>query len=249
MQIIDFLSDPTLWNKADVLSPLAGKLIHNLPAGDTQKEILTSLKDQFCISQSMHFDAKEEIQQILKNASNELQRHFNIRDVTVFIMGIDNSEKFVNQNLGGVRGYAWPKVVLLYLNPSRNWQSELFRTTLHELNHCQRYVWSDPYHTFLDWLIFEGLAEAFESEVSGISNNENVKDQTVALFLPQMEKFWNTMPSDAGDWFAGNINRNLPVGLGYHIGHFLEKNFKSRNPTLKWSELIKIPSTEFVTSF
>lgn len=245
MHIVNLLAKPNLWTDPDIFKPLSGLQIHGQPIGHNLEEIVGSLKLHFGINEKMNVELTSEVNSVLARANTEFLKHFSTSTSTVFIAGIDNHEEFANNNLGGVSGYAWPDAVFLYLNPEREWKDMLFRTTLHEFNHCQRYVHNNPSASFLDWLIFEGLAEDFESELTGVASDYSDHDRIAVQYLPEVKKFWNEMPSDVGDWFFGKPEKNIPFALGYRIGNYLVRAFRQKHPKMTWAELVRLPSSEF----
>lgn len=171
MRVINFLSNPDLWQRNDLLLPLAGQLIHGEPVGTRAKEIFAAIESHFKISRHVILPAGNNIEADIAEAELLVSKYFDLRTVNVFVAGIDDSEEFVNTNLGGVSGYAWPNSVIIFLNPKREFRLLLGQTLIHELNHCERYKHCDPYKAFLDWLVFEGLAQSFENEIYGDSNS------------------------------------------------------------------------------
>jgi uncharacterized protein YjaZ len=246
MQIFNLLAHPELWDHEDTFKLLQGLQIHDQPMGSKAEEIIRSLKLHFGINDTMKVDITAKLNEVLGRANAELSKHFKSSSATLFIAGIDDTEGFANQNLGGVSGYAWPNIVFLFLNPDRSWEDLVFRTALHEFNHCQRFLHHNPYASFLGWLIFEGLAECFESEVSKLVTDDTARNQMALQYLPQIQQFWNEMPSDAGDWFFGKVEKNIPFALGYRIGSYLVSQFRQKNSGMPWSELVRLPSSEFL---
>lgn len=245
MRIINFLTDRSLWDKSELFLPFSGCLISAEPIGHTSSEIALSLKHHFGVSNKLELGPTDEVERVIGDAKCELEKYFDPVDVTIYIAGIEDTENETNKNLGGVSGYAWPNMVFLYFNPQRDWGRLLFRTAIHEFNHCQRYLYHDPYASFLDWVIFEGLAESFEGELIPESNFGRMLDNELQLYLQQVDKFWNSMPSDAGDWFFGNQDKGIPFALGYQLGYFLVENFRKKNPSMPWKELITLPAKDF----
>lgn len=246
MQIVNLLAEPILWDDPEVFESLQGLKIHDQPVGNNLEEITKSLSLHFGINKNISVALTSEVNSVLVRTDSELMKHFGTSTSKVFVAGIDNDEEFANKNLGGVSGYAWPNTIFLWLNPDRDWETMLYRTTLHEFNHCQRYLHNNPYASFLDWLIFEGLAEAFESEITGTHADYETLDKVAMQFITEVEKFWDTMPPDSGDWFFGSEEKNIPFALGYRIGNYLVRKFRAKNPSMKWDEIIRLPSKEFL---
>lgn len=248
MQVDNFLKTPSLWNSSTVFNPLYGHLIHGERLGFSTEEIFVELKRQFKISEKVLLADDKQIGEVLEKAESLLSEHFKINDVTIYIAGIDSTEDFTNKHLGGVSGYAWPNAIFLYFNPDKSWPHLLLRTALHEFNHCQRYCFTDPYKSFLDWLIFEGLAESFESELtnSNSSSNFEYSRKLAEKYVPQLSQFWNSLPDESHQWFFGDETKNIPIGLGYFVGYYLVERFRKSSPELCWEKLIKIPSQDFI---
>lgn len=245
MRIINFLTDRSLWGKAELFLLFSGRLISAESMGLTVTEITLSLKHHFGVSDRLELNLTAEIDRVIADAKCELEKYFDPVDVTIFIAGIEDTESETNKNLGGVSGYAWPNIIFLYFNPQRDWERLLFRTAIHEFNHCQRFLYHDPYASFIDWVIFEGLAESFEGELVPDSNVGRMDAKELQLYLPKVEKFWNSMPSDAGDWFFGNQDKGIPFALGYQLGYLLVENFRKKNPLMPWQELVTLPAKAF----
>lgn len=197
-----------------------------------------SLSEQFKIIQSA-FD----------RASSVAQSLIGLTDVDVIC--IDDSNMVIPEV--GVGGYTPGRhLSYLYVDPLNKELSEqeIFNTLCHELYHAKSYDGQGYGSTLLDSMIFEGLATAFEDEVSH-GNSFVVKELNARNTSEQLlQKHRDELLGEDFNhfrWFIFDETKELPRWAGYEIGyHIVKKYLKKTNK--KASELV-IEDLSLIESF
>lgn len=150
----------------------------------------------------------------------------------------------------GVGGYTPNRFLLyLYLDPVVDIdEEEIFNTLCHELNHAKRYEGPGYGQTLLDSMIFEGLATAFEEEVSGqkafMPSQLLARSETMEL-VKKMKPHFDDTDFEHFRWFIFDKRGELPRWTGYEIGYYLVRNHLLKE-NKKASELTLEASSAFI---
>lgn len=150
----------------------------------------------------------------------------------------------------GIGGYTPNRyLTYLYIDTSIDInQKELFNTLCHELHHAKRYEGPGYGETLLDSMIFEGLAIAFEEEVSGkeafMPSQLLARDDTENL-LKRVKAHFEDKEFEYFRWFIFDDTGELPQWTGYEIGYYLVRRYLS-NKNKKASEIVPEASSSFL---
>ncbi|MDP3794654.1 MAG: DUF2268 domain-containing putative Zn-dependent protease [bacterium] len=164
-------------------------------------------------------------------------------------------QEFIRTHMRGVHGYTpYRNVFYLFLHPRRPQKRIFFRevaaTVVHEYNHSIRFDHVDPNASFslLDSLIFEGLAERFQVEVtkqrrSIVTNTIDRKAASMLLvrIAPHLTSKSKKLYREV---FFGSIE--FPLWTGYAIGYHIVSEFRKRHQRLIWTEIIRLSSAELL---
>ncbi|HVX47967.1 MAG TPA: DUF2268 domain-containing putative Zn-dependent protease [Candidatus Saccharimonadales bacterium] len=126
----------------------------------------------------------------------------------------------------GIGGFTPSRhLTYLYIDPAAEInESEIFNTLCHEFHHARRYDGPGYGNTLFDSIIFEGLATAFENEVSGgkafISSTLRKRKNTRQL-INKCKPHFNDTDFDHFKWFIRDKSGELPRWSGYEMGYFI----------------------------
>ena len=179
------------------------------------------------------------IQSAFDRASLVAQQLIGLTDVDVICI---NDANMVIPEVG-VGGYTPSRhLSYLYVDPLNEELSEqeIFNTLCHELYHAKSYDGQGYGSTLLDSIIFEGLATAFEDEVSK-GNSFVVKELSTRNTSERLlQKHRDELSDEEFNhfrWFIFDETKELPRWAGYEIGyHIVKKYLKKTNK--KASELV-----------
>jgi uncharacterized protein YjaZ len=137
----------------------------------------------------------------------------------------------------------------LFLNTSlKIVPTHIFDTLCHEFHHARRYDGPGYGKTLFDGMIFEGLAMAFEEEVSGKKASSpaefSARKNTQALINKTKGQF-NRKKYSLDKWFYKDPSHELPEMAGYEMGYFIVKRYLSF-ANKKASELVLEDSDIFL---
>lgn len=169
----------------------------------------------------------------------------------------------------GVGGYT-PSMYLVQINlnpesfPESDLVSDLTATLAHELSHVKRYdVFNYKYNldktTILDYLVFEGLAVAFEKEYMGTETKVSLASDdsdTAQKLYGRMEPFfdldyWEDRGKDGydfvGHWFVnGDSSSGIPYNAGYILGYWIVQHYMRQLKVEKVVDIISLPTHKFI---
>lgn len=254
MKIVNFLTQPELWDREKSLQLfLDAYLQYDYTYFKDCKMVKTDLvqKYQLDTTKKVDGDVLAKIQADVNAARHIFEADFDSQNVTLFIAGMSDKNSFVMQELNGVCGYTFGNATLIYLNESATFERMLLTTLVHELSHTARFPHYGEKITFLDRLIFEGLADTYVKErlhhLPLPIWTTTATQAEILGNLPRLKEFWlDPAQQDADDWFFGDKERGIPHWLGYATGFHLVQKFREKNPDIPWPELITIKSEEFL---
>lgn len=139
-------------------------------------------------------------------------------------------------------------LVYCHMDPSVDVaEDEIYASLCHELNHARRYDGEGYGKTLFESMIFEGLAIAFEAEVSGgqsfMTRALESRQDTQAL-IDRTKQDFDTTDFIHYTWFINDMSGRLPRWAGYEIGYYLVKKYMETTGK-KASELVLEPAANF----
>jgi uncharacterized protein YjaZ len=135
--------------------------------------------------------------------------------------------------------------IIIMIDPSfPQWKKTLPNVLAHEYHHSTWISrnWKDPDFTLLEYLIFEGRADAFASNLYKDAENP----WTAMIDKEQEDKVWKLIRPEIFMKGHERINKvmsgnsDIPVGSGYTIGFHIVKSFKQNNPEYSDREIIDL---------
>lgn len=128
---------------------------------------------------------------------------------------------------------------------------DLDRTLAHELHHALRIKYHSYGKNLLDAMIFEGLADHFDIELT----NKKLQRWDTALTDKQLKDFHEKAKKeyfnnkyDYYAWFFGSKEKGIPKWTGYSLGFDLVRNYLKNHPSKKASTLYRARAEEFIRS-
>ncbi len=125
--------------------------------------------------------------------------------------------------------------IIVMIDPTfPNWKNTLPYVIAHEYHHSAWISrnWKDANFSLLEYLIFEGRADAFATSLYA-----DVKSPWTTMINSEQEKIvWNKIEGDIfkrGPEIINKVmfgNQDIPFGSGYTIGFNILKSFKKNNP-------------------
>ncbi|OGH12899.1 MAG: hypothetical protein A2776_00250 [Candidatus Levybacteria bacterium RIFCSPHIGHO2_01_FULL_40_10] len=127
-------------------------------------------------------------------------------------------------------------------------KENLGRTIAHELYHCLKDYTYENKFTLLESLVNEGLADHFETEISGgIPEKWDTalnQQQLISLGKRAKEEF-NSYEFDHSAWFFGT-KKDIPYWAGYSLGFDIVKKYLEKHPEKKASTSYEVPIQDFI---
>lgn len=139
--------------------------------------------------------------------------------------------------------------IILSIDPGfQNWTELLPYCLAHEYHHstwCSR-NWESADFSLIEYLVFEGRADLFASELyTDVSN-----PLTDILTKGQESEIWRLIENEICEKGHERINKvmfgadNIPFGSGYNIGFNIVRLFKDKNPASMTRDLIDMDPEE-----
>ena len=172
------------------------------------------------------------------------------RDITIVIT--NTTDDFIAKKMGGVGGFTWSlSLIHLQINTrARAWRNMLFGTISHEFNHTVRFAISNQKTTNLrEQMATEGLAQCFESEISG-----RIPPWAKAISESRAKTVWKEIKPNLSNrgWriytqvFFGRDR--FPRWSGYTISYLMVKK-RLKYLKVDWSKAMRLRSEELIGSF
>lgn len=179
------------------------------------------------------------IQSAFDRASTILATTINAQNVDVIC--IDDPDMVIPET--GVGGYTPSRYIsYLYIDSTSDelTEDEIFNTLCHELYHARSYDGPGYGSTLFDSVIFEGLATAFEEEMSNgesfLARDLKGRKNTKELFAKVRAEL-DTKDFNHFRWFIYDESNELPRWAGYEIGFYIVGEYL-KNTNKKASEII-----------
>lgn len=188
---------------------------------------------------------KPKVKRALKRAVATADTDLKLDDIDVICL---NDKKLVIGATGS-GGYTPSRHhTFLFIDPSKTIdENEIYNTLCHEFHHAKRYDGPGYAKTLFDSLIFEGLAVAFEDEVSGgkgfVSSTLRKRNKTKQL-IEKCKSHFNDTDFSYVKWFGKDESDELPYWAGYEMGYFIIREYLKNN-NKKASELVLEPPKTF----
>lgn len=147
--------------------------------------------------------------------------------------------------------------VFIALNPrnskfERSVKKELFSTLVHELHHAVRCRTIGYGSTLWNSLIFEGLADHFDMEISGRKKpppwSRALTEKQKKIWLKRAQPILHRphfSPQDYRVWFIGSKKSAIPRWTGYTLGYDVVAAYLRTHPTEAASSLVSVPADDF----
>ena len=141
--------------------------------------------------------------------------------------------------------------IIIMIDPAfQQWKKTLPMVLAHEYHHSTWISrnWKDSDFTLLEYLIFEGRADAFASNLYKDVENP----WTTMINKEQEDEVWELIKPEIFMKGHDRINKvmwgnkDIPVGSGYAIGLHIVKSFKLNNPKYSDREIIDLQPEEIL---
>jgi len=190
----------------------------------------------FLREQINHFNTKEAVE-IIEKALYSITRLIPGPDTKIILLPVSPflQEQLCKYNLPGYGvAIGSGKIIIAINQTADNWKEFLSYAIAHEYHHStwisRNWISSD--FTLLEYLIFEGKADAFAKSV-----NDSIEVPSTKYITREQEDFvWNMIKTDIDKKGTKRIlnvmygNDDIPFGSGYAIGYGILNSFKDNNP-------------------
>ncbi len=198
---------------------------------DTFQLLLANASDDLTAQQA-------KIERAFKKAVSTATNLLNLDTVDVICIG-DKTKVIPEVGIGGFTPSR--HLTYLYIDPKIDVdEKEIFNTLCHEFHHAKRYDGPGYGETLFDSMIFEGLAVAFEEEVSEgtafVANTLKKREHPPQL-IEKCKSHFNDTDFNHFKWFISDKSGELPRWAGYEMGYFIVKKYLSKE-NKKASDLI-----------
>jgi uncharacterized protein YjaZ len=141
----------------------------------------------------------------------------------------------------------------IYIDPQRKDFNKIVKnvipaTIYHEMNHAARWKYTGYGTNLLEVIITEGLATVFAEEQwikfkAPWADCSEAEINTLLNIVRKREKK-NDITYSHGEWFYGT--GKLPRWIGYKVGSYVIKSYRSKNKSIKWNQLIKMNANDII---
>lgn len=190
-------------------------------------------------------DVKPKIRSALKKAAATAKADLKLDNIDVICL---NDKRAVIGAVGVGGQTPSRQYTFLYIDPSKAIdENEIYYTLCHEFHHARRYDRLGYDKTLFDSLISEGLAVAFEAEVSrgkGFISSTLRKRNKTKLLIEKCKAHFNDPNFSHYKWFISSKSNELPYWAGYEMGYFIVREYLTKH-NKKASELVLEPPKTF----
>ncbi|MCM3716244.1 DUF2268 domain-containing protein [Halalkalibacter oceani] len=195
---------------------------------------------------------REEPWRIVAEQYRALQRKWTGPEVKIYLLPIEERNRFLQDQLGGKMGLTLPEAVILFIHPAIE-EEELRVLLTHEYHHCCRLSHTkvtEQEITLLESIVMEGLAEHAVKEEFGSGRT--------AVWTRYYDRSWSM------EWFEkwlkphldlpnrklhyrylyGDKRSGIPLWLGYYFGFRLVATAWDEEATT--SKLLPCPAEELL---
>lgn len=125
--------------------------------------------------------------------------------------------------------------------------NELIHTLVHEMHHAVRWNTVGYGETLGEALVTEGLADHFDTELTGASAaiwTKSLSGDDLLNLLERARKEFDNSDYSHSDWFFGG--NGFPKWGGYSLGYYIVSQYLSHHPNKKASSLYDINAAEIL---
>lgn len=192
-------------------------------------------------------DLPDKIKSAYNRANKTAEKLLGLTDINVIC--ISDASMVIPEI--GTGGYTPSRhLTYLYIDPESNIdENEIYNTLCHELHHAKRYDDIGYGKTLLDSMIFEGLAVAFEEEISGkgaFMPSQLLVRKDTSVLLRKIRHKLDHEDFEHFRWFIYDNPEELPRWTGYEVGYYLIRQYLQLHPNKKASELVLDASVSFI---
>lgn len=155
--------------------------------------------------------------------------------------------KFTQEKLSGVSGFC-PYTNVIHLFVNNNFENQELKNTLaHEYNHS---LIKHNWHNLLDSLIYEGLAQNFEEQIT----RKAAPSYATKVNLEDCHKYFKVLKKDLQNKDLHNSvffdfnEKKYPFWLGYSLGYQIVKSYIEKHPEKTWTEIIETPPQQILNN-
>lgn len=190
---------------------------------------------------------EERVVELAEAALSKCRKQLRFRALAIFVFPTFSLS--VAKELRGVDGYTpWKNTIFLFLSPSRTWRRAFQETLAHELAHAVSLNYL-PWRTFLDTLVFEGIAEHFRESTVGGKKAAWAKavpsNRIRSLFQRLANRFNSTDFNLYQRVFLGG--KDFAKWTGYTLGYALITSFLHNSRLRDWNKLLRLPPKKILT--
>lgn len=192
-------------------------------------------------------DNKNIISELIQKSLAKSKDLLKVEKLQIFVAPANPDDKNIIYKMGGVMGLtAGKEKILIFIEPDvPEWQTMLELAVAHEYFHAywtEKNFYSMNKFTLLDYLLFEGRADAF----AHIIYPEVHTPWTTALSDEDKTELWNTIKSNLSteDYKLQQAIMfgygGYPLWGGYSLGFDIMQKYLSKNPDVKLEEWASI---------
>ena len=161
------------------------------------------------------------------------------------------NDKFIKNRMEGVSGFCPnPYMLSIRINPKAlNWKSHVVGVISHEFSHMVRFqrIVKEKY-TILDYLAMEGLAQCFETQITGFVRpySKALTDKEARIVWRKVKKIMHKSGKDLyRRVFLERKDKVFPHWSGYTISYLI-LNERLHNMKSSWDEIIGMDAKSLI---
>ncbi len=189
----------------------------------------------------------QKVTEILKEALVKCHSKIKTRPTRVYIF--PSFDPTVIKEVGGVGGYCpWKNTLIIYINPTKGWETELKQTLCHEFAHavsCNYFSREE----LLASIIQEGTAEHFREYIIGGKKAPWTKTLSAKKAKEVFNKIRNSLNSTDYDLYRkvmfGGVG--FPKWAGYSLGYLIVRRHIKRLKIKSWNNILKLKPQSILT--
>ncbi len=247
------ISDLTSVSNNIIYEPIRNEIIDGAEAAFMFETIRVPYQPGELLKKEIELLRSSDLLDITKKALADITSNLSGPDTKIIFMPANPAmhDLFVKYNLcmnGVTLGSG--KIIIMIDPTFPQWKKTLPMVLAHEYHHSTWISrnWKDSDFTLLEYLIFEGRADAFASNLY-----KDVEDPwTTMINKEQEEKVWKLIKPEIPMKGHDRINKvmwgdkDIPLGSGYAIGLHIVKAFKQNNPKYSDREIIDLKPEEIL---
>ncbi len=247
------ISDLTSASNRIIYEPIRKEIIEGAEAAFMFETIRIPYQPGDLLRKEVELLRNSDLLDITKKALSNISSNLPGPDTKIIFMPANPAmhNLFVKYNLcmnGVTLGSG--KIIIMIDPTFPQWEKTLPMVLAHEYHHSTWISrnWKDSDFTLLEYLIFEGRADAFASKLY----NDVEDPWTKMINKEQEEKVWKLIQPEIFMKGHDRINKvmwgskDIPVGSGYAIGLHIVKAFKQNNPGYSDREIIDLKPEEIL---